>query len=57
MLELGVKVLIAYLLGTLMGSLILGRLRGVDIRNMAAEMRAPPMHCAPRASCSHSWCC
>jgi acyl phosphate:glycerol-3-phosphate acyltransferase len=36
MLELGVKVLIAYLLGTLLGSLILGRLRGIDIRNMGS---------------------
>jgi acyl phosphate:glycerol-3-phosphate acyltransferase len=36
MLELGVKVLIAYLLGTLMGSLILGRLRGVDIRSLGS---------------------
>jgi glycerol-3-phosphate acyltransferase PlsY len=36
MLELGVKVLIAYLLGTLMGSLLLGRLRGVDIRSMGS---------------------
>jgi glycerol-3-phosphate acyltransferase PlsY len=36
MLELGVKILIAYLLGTLLGSLILGRLRGVDIRRMGS---------------------
>jgi acyl phosphate:glycerol-3-phosphate acyltransferase len=36
MLELGVKLLIAYLLGTLLGSLILGRLRGVDIRSMGS---------------------
>jgi glycerol-3-phosphate acyltransferase PlsY len=36
MLELGVKLLIAYLLGTLLGSLILGRLRGVDIRAMGS---------------------
>ncbi len=36
MLELGVKVLIAYLLGTLVGSLILGRLRGVDIRSLGS---------------------
>jgi acyl phosphate:glycerol-3-phosphate acyltransferase len=36
MLELGVKILIAYLLGTLLGSLILGRLRGVDIRSMGS---------------------
>jgi glycerol-3-phosphate acyltransferase PlsY len=35
-LELGVKLLIAYLLGTLLGSLILGRLRGVDIRSMGS---------------------
>ena len=32
MLELGVKMLLAYLLGSLMGALLLGRLRGVDIR-------------------------
>jgi acyl phosphate:glycerol-3-phosphate acyltransferase len=36
MLELAVKTLIAYLLGTLLGSLILGRLRGVDIRRMGS---------------------
>ena len=36
MLELGVKLLIAYLLGTFLGSLILGRLRGVDIRRMGS---------------------
>ena len=36
MLELGVKLLIAYLLGTVLGSLILGRLRGVDIRRMGS---------------------
>jgi glycerol-3-phosphate acyltransferase PlsY len=36
MLELGVKIVIAYLLGTLLGSLILGRLRGVDIRSMGS---------------------
>ena len=36
MLELGVKLLIAYLLGALLGSLILGRLRGVDIRSMGS---------------------
>jgi glycerol-3-phosphate acyltransferase PlsY len=36
MLELGVKLLIAYLLGTLLGSMILGRVRGVDIRSMGS---------------------
>jgi acyl phosphate:glycerol-3-phosphate acyltransferase len=36
MLELAVKSLVAYFLGTLLGSLILGRLRGVDIRNMGS---------------------
>jgi glycerol-3-phosphate acyltransferase PlsY len=36
MLELGVKILMAYLLGTMLGSLILGRLRGVDIRSMGS---------------------
>lgn len=36
MLELGVKTLIAYLLGTLLGSMIVGRLRGVDIRSMGS---------------------
>lgn len=36
MLELGLKTLIAYLLGSLLGSLILGRLRGVDIRAMGS---------------------
>lgn len=36
MLELGAKLIFAYLLGTLLGSLILGRLRGVDIRSMGS---------------------
>lgn len=36
MLELGLKILIAYCLGTLLGSLILGRLRGVDIRRLGS---------------------
>lgn len=36
MLELGVKLVIAYLLGTALGSLILGMLRGVDIRSMGS---------------------
>ncbi|MDE2305676.1 MAG: glycerol-3-phosphate 1-O-acyltransferase PlsY [Gammaproteobacteria bacterium] len=36
MLELGVKTLLAYLLGALLGSLVLGRLRGVDIRSMGS---------------------
>jgi glycerol-3-phosphate acyltransferase PlsY len=36
MLELGVKTLLAYLLGTLLGSLLLGRLKGVDIRSMGS---------------------
>jgi glycerol-3-phosphate acyltransferase PlsY len=36
MMELGVKTLIAYLVGALLGSLILGRLRGVDIRALGS---------------------
>jgi glycerol-3-phosphate acyltransferase PlsY len=36
MLELGLKTLVAYLVGALLGSLILGRLRGVDIRAMGS---------------------
>jgi acyl phosphate:glycerol-3-phosphate acyltransferase len=36
MLELGVKLLIAYLFGTLLGSLLLGRVRGVDIRTLGS---------------------
>lgn len=37
MLELGVKILLAYLLGALIGSLIVGRLRGgVDIRTLGS---------------------
>jgi glycerol-3-phosphate acyltransferase PlsY len=36
MLELGFKMLTAYLLGTLLGSLILGKIRGVDIRSMGS---------------------
>src|ERR1700730_7527939 len=36
MLELGLKSLIAYLLGTLLGSLILGRLKGIDIRSLGS---------------------
>ena len=36
MLELGVKTLISYLLGALLGSLLLGRLKGVDIREQGS---------------------
>jgi acyl phosphate:glycerol-3-phosphate acyltransferase len=36
MLELGVKLLMAYLLGALLGSLILGRVRGIDIRALGS---------------------
>jgi len=36
MLELGIKLLMAYLLGTALGSLILGLFRGVDIRSMGS---------------------
>jgi glycerol-3-phosphate acyltransferase PlsY len=36
MLELGLKTLLSYLLGSLMGALIVGRLRGVDIRTMGS---------------------
>jgi glycerol-3-phosphate acyltransferase PlsY len=36
MLELGVKLVMAYLLGTALGSLILGMIRGVDIRSMGS---------------------
>jgi glycerol-3-phosphate acyltransferase PlsY len=35
-LELGVKTLIAYLLGAVLGSLVMGRLRGVDIREQGS---------------------
>lgn len=36
MLELGVKTLVAYLLGSLMGALLVGRLKGVDIRTQGS---------------------
>lgn len=36
MLELGIKTLLAYLLGSLIGSLFVGRMRGVDIRRMGS---------------------
>ena len=36
MLELGLKTLIAYLLGSVLGSLVIGRLRGVDIREQGS---------------------
>jgi acyl phosphate:glycerol-3-phosphate acyltransferase len=35
-LELGLKVLLAYLIGTVLGSMVLGRLRGVDIRSLGS---------------------
>jgi glycerol-3-phosphate acyltransferase PlsY len=35
-LELGLKSLIAYLLGSVLGSLVMGRLRGVDIREQGS---------------------
>lgn len=36
MIELGVKALLAYLLGSIVGSLLIGKLRGVDIRTMGS---------------------
>ncbi len=36
MLELGLKVLISYLLGSVNGSLLLGRFKGIDIRNVGS---------------------
>ena len=36
MLELGLKSLLAYLLGSIMGAMLMGRLRGVDIRQMGS---------------------
>ncbi len=36
MLELGIKTLIAYLLGSVLGSQVMGRLRGVDIREQGS---------------------
>lgn len=36
MLELGVKTLLAYLLGSLMGALLVGALKGVDIRTLGS---------------------
>jgi glycerol-3-phosphate acyltransferase PlsY len=35
-LELGIKTLLAYLLGSVLGSLVMGRLRGVDIREQGS---------------------
>ena len=35
-LELGLKSLFAYLLGSVMGAMLVGRLRGVDIRQMGS---------------------
>jgi glycerol-3-phosphate acyltransferase PlsY len=35
-LELGVKTLLSYLIGSLIGSLLLGRLRGIDIREQGS---------------------
>jgi glycerol-3-phosphate acyltransferase PlsY len=35
-LELGIKTLIAYLLGSVLGSLVMGRVRGVDIREQGS---------------------
>lgn len=35
-LELGVKTLLAYLLGSVIGSLVMGRFRGVDIRELGS---------------------
>ena len=56
MLELGVKTLLAYLLGSLIGSLIVGQLRGgVDIRTWAAATQAAPMRCARRDPAFAFW--
>ena len=57
MLELGLKILIAYLLGGMLGSLILGKLRGVDIRVLGSgNAGATNARCARRASCLHCAC-
>jgi glycerol-3-phosphate acyltransferase PlsY len=36
MLELGLKTLIGYLLGSLVGALLIGRFRGIDIRELGS---------------------
>lgn len=36
MIELAAKILVAYLLGSVLGSMVVGRLRGVDIRSMGS---------------------
>ena len=36
MLELGIKFLLSYFIGSIMGSMVVGRLRGVDIRTMGS---------------------
>jgi glycerol-3-phosphate acyltransferase PlsY len=36
MLELGIKILLSYLIGSVLGSMVMGKLRGVDIRSMGS---------------------
>lgn len=43
-----VKVILAYLLGSVSGSLLLGKLRKVDIRGLAVVTPVAPMHFVPR---------
>ena len=57
MLELGVKSLLAYLVGALLGSLILGRMRGVDIRRLGSGNAGATNALRTQGSCSGSPCC
>ena len=50
MFELGIKFLLSYFLGSIMGALTMGKLNGgVDIRNMGSGKAGGRMHCELKA--------
>ncbi len=56
MLELGIKFFLSYLLGSLMGSLIMGRLKGgVDIRTSGSGNAGDRDGAASRAPTATAW--
>ena len=54
MLELGLKTLIAYLLGSLLGALLVGAARGVDIRELGSGNAGGTNALRTRSTCSTS---
>ena len=56
MLELGVKILLAYLLGTLLGSLISGAFAWGNVRSMGSGNAGATDTYAHKANSLHFWC-